>query len=468
MAQLSQSNFFANLNPTTGIEKSAQPDPEEPMWEALIGKIIDGKVIPVIGPDFLTDGLNIHTQLIEAIANWYNVSSSPTSFSELIFDKNYLEGNHNNKDSVYTWINNLCGPLSPRKPEPSQLLVKLLESKLFPFVITTSFIPIVEQTMEKIWGKDLKILNFNNNPSENDDIDNGSDINKPTVYYMFGRAGDSRPHRYVVTDQDMLDFCSSWLSGDDKKRPHKLIRALKDKFLLMLGTDYSDWLFRFIWYSVRQESELKSESNDMISSNTELEESFIKFMKRNNTYLKDNPEEVVRQIKERMERQYANNASLKKKIENRIITKFSYPEEKSDFFISYSRRDSEFVSALYEALSKRGYKVWYDKNDITDGGKFMNEIKQAIKTTKFFVPVFSHNIEAEKNYDHVYRYEWEVACNVHVGRTFIIPISEKGFDFYHSGVNEAISTCNKINFSSADDADQIAERISNVYKSINF
>lgn len=467
MSQDNINNPFGVLSPITGTSHVVQPDPEEPMWEALIGKIIDGKVIPIIGPDFLTDNSNIHLQLIEALANWFNVKTSPTSFSELIYDKDYLDANNNNKDSVYTWINNLCGPQAP-KQKPSQLLVKLLETKLFPFVITTSFIPIVEQTMGNIWGKDLRVMAFNNNPSEIEDIDNESDLSKPTVYYMFGRVGDTRAHRYVVTDQDMLDFCSSWLSGDETRRPYKLIRELKDKFLLMLGIDYSDWLFRFIWYSVRKESELKSENNDMISNNAELEESFSKFMKRNNTYMKNNPEEVIHQISQRMDRQYSLYPQLKKKLTNKIITKFSYPEEKSDFFISYSRRDAEFTLELYEALTKKGYKVWFDKNDLSSGGKFMKEIKQAIKSTKFFIPILSHNIELEKNDNHVYRYEWDVACEVRVGRTFIIPVSEVGFDFYHSGVNETIRSHNTIKYKSIDDVEDLADKISIVYESIKF
>lgn len=475
MAQENKMNPFSGINPIVSDSPNKAYNPEEPMWESLIGKIIDGKVIPIIGPDFLTDGVNINLLLIRALANQFNVTSTPLSFSELVYDENYLKNNNYNKNSVYTWINRYCcgyndGDRFIRGAviEPSQLLVKLIETKLFPFIITTSFMPIVEQTMEKVWGKDLKVLTFNNNPSENNDINNASDLNKPTVYYMFGKVGDTRPHRYVVTDQDMLDFCSSWLSSEDSRKPYILIRELKDKFLLMLGIDYSDWLFRFIWYSVRKESELMSENNDMISNNVELEDSFRKFMLRNKTYLKNNPEEVVRQIKERMDRQYVQNHLLKNKIMNRIVTKFSYPEEKTDIFISYSRRDIEFTEKLYDALTQKGFNVWYDKNNLTDGGKFLQEIKQAIKTTKFFVPILSHNVEDEKNEDHVYRYEWDIAVEVHVGRTFIIPVSEKNFDFYHSGVNDKIQSHNAILYESADDIDTIAEKISIKYNSIKF
>lgn len=45
---------------------------------------------------------------------------------------------------------------------------------MFPFVITTSFTPIVEQAMRNVWESELRFLKFNNNPQENDDVVNES------------------------------------------------------------------------------------------------------------------------------------------------------------------------------------------------------------------------------------------------------------------------------------------------------
>lgn len=299
---------------------------EEPMWNALISKIIDGDVIPVIGPEILTNGSNIHKQLLDFISKSFNVQSNPQNFSELVYDDTYLNANIiDGRDSIYTWINRLFAPDVP-KQRASDLLHKLIESRLFPFIITTSFTPIVEQVMRDVWGKDLRVLKFNNNPSENDDIANESDLYKPSVYYMFGQVGDTRAHSYVVTDQDMLEFCSSWLT--ESSCPKKLINFFKGKSLLMLGIDYSDWLFRFVWYSIRKERKITDNNSDMIATN-KLEESFIHFMMRNKTYMKGNPDEVVDQIVNRINLLYEQKPKLKDIIQKRILTKFSYPEEKS-------------------------------------------------------------------------------------------------------------------------------------------
>lgn len=434
---------------------------DEPMWEALIGKIIDGDVIPIIGPDVLTNDFNLHKQLIDFIAQGFNVKSKPKSFSELVYDSTYLSANRSNRDSIYTWINEIFSPDAP-KQKPSDLLVKLLGSKLFPFVITTSFTPIVEQVMRDGWGKDLRIMKFNNNPSENEDICNESDLTRPTLYYMFGRVGDTRAHRYVVTDQDMLEFCSSWL--DENLRPKKLVNVLKKKFLLMLGTDYSDWLFRFIWFSIRKEREVKGAKSDIIA-NSELEESFIHFMERHETYMKQNPDDVVAEIVKRMDKQYLRDPKLKEKLEKRIINKFSYPEENADVFISYSRSDSTFVESLYEALTKKGLNVWYDKMNLTDGGKFMDEIKRAIQTAKYFIPILTTHVEKEKDEPHVYRNEWDIACGVGIGRTYIIPVSEKHFDFYNSHVPEKIQAHNAIVYEKESDIPMIVDKVINKIES---
>ena len=434
---------------------------DEPMWEALIGKIIDGDVIPIIGPDVLTNDFNLHIQLIDFIAQGFKVKSQPKSFSELVYDSTYLGANRGNRDSIYTWLNEIFGPDAP-KQKPSDLLVKLLGSKLFPFVITTTFTPIVEQVMRDVWGQDLRIMKFNNNPSENEDIGNELDFTRPTLYYMFGRVGDTRAHRYVVTDQDMLEFCSSWL--DENLRPKKLVNVLKKKFLLMLGTDYSDWLFRFIWFSIRKEREAKGTKSDMIA-NSELEDSFIHFMERHETYMKQNPDDVVTEIVKRMDKQFLRDPKLKERLEKRIITKFSYPEEHADVFISYSRSDSAFVEALYEALTKKGLNVWYDKMNLTDGGKFMDEIKRAIQTAKFFFLILTTNVGKEKDEPHVYRNEWDIACGVGIGRTYIIPVSEKHFDFYHSHLPEKIQTHNAIVYENESDIPMIVDKVLNKIES---
>ena len=407
-------------------------DKDEPLWDKLIQQIIDGNVIPVIGADLLTDDNdNPHQAIVDFLANGFKVESKPSSFSELVYDPKYK--NENKKDSIYYQVNRILGNAGFK---PSLRLKRLLSIRQFPFVITTSFTPIVEQTMKEIWKDELRVMRFNNNPSENNDIKNGTALRKPTIYYMFGKVGEGA-HKYVLTDTDMLDYVSAWLSNDNKARPKNLCNELKEKYLLMLGNNYSNWLFRFIWFSMR-----KPDLGHGMIAHDKLDESLLHFLDRAETFTKRNTSDVIDQIITRLD----------KKLKENEETKFDSPKENMDVFISYSRSDGEIAEKLYETLTAQGKRVWYDRNNLTAGGNFMDEIRKAIRTAKYFVPIFSNNVTKEKGDSHVYRNEWDTAIEVAIsmGRTYIIPLAEEGFDFYKSAIPEKMQQHNAISFSRTD------------------
>lgn len=430
---------FGDLFGRTGGVPSI--DKDEPLWDKLIQQIIDGNVIPVIGADLLTDDKdNPHKVIVDFLANGFKVESKPNSFSELVYEPNYKKDNK--KDSIYYQVNTILGSA---QFEPSLRLKRLLAIRQFPFVITTSFTPVVEHTMKDIWKDELRVMRFNNNPSENHDIKNGTDLRKPTIYYMFGKVGEGA-HKYVLTDTDMLDYVSSWLSNDNKARPKNLCNELKDKYLLMLGNNYSNWLFRFIWYSMRK----PDLGHGMLAYDT-LDVSLLNFLERAETFTKQNTSDVIDQIITRLE----------KKLKENEETKFNKPEDNMDVFISYSRSDSEIAEKLYETLTAQGKRVWYDKNNLTDGGNFMDEIRKAIRTAKYFVPILSDNITKEKGDSHVYRNEWDTAIDVAIsmGRTYIIPLAEKGFDFYKAAIPGKMQQHNAIFFSMSESIEAVSEKI---------
>lgn len=415
---------------------------EESLWDKLIQQIIDGNVIPIIGADMLIDNRkNIHEVIIDGLAKSLNIQSNPKSFSELIYDHAYTQ--KFKKDNIYYQVNSL---FANKRIPSAKRLERLLSIRQFPFVITTSFTPLVEQTMRSIWKDELRVMRFNNNPAENQDIKNSTDMSKPTVYYMFGRVGEGA-HKYVLTDTDMLDYVAAWLSEDNKARPKKLCNELKDKYLLMLGNNYSDWLFRFIWYSMRKPKFEQS----MLAYDDKLDSELINFLERTETFTKQNTSDVIDQIATRVER----------KLQEREETKFYKPEENADIFISYSRSDSAIAERLYIKLTEHGKRVWYDKNDITYGGNFMEEIRKAIRTTKYFIPIFTNNITLEKGQSHVYRNEWEQAIEVAIsmGRTFIIPLAEEGFDFYRAAIPDRMQQHNAIYIPKDEDLDSVVEKI---------
>ncbi len=424
------SNIFDNNN-------------DEPLWDKLIQQIIDGNVIPVIGADLLIDNSsNLHKVIIDGLAKNFGVNKQINSFSELIYTPEYKNKFNFKLDNIYYQVDKI---FAAKRFPASERLRRLLSIRHFPFIITTSFTPVIEQAMQNIWKDELRVMKFNNNPSENSDIKNGADLRKPTIYYMFGKVG-AGAHKYVLTDIDLLDFVSSWLSNDNKARPKNLCNELKDKYLLMLGNTYSDWLFRFIWYSMRK----PDLGHGMLAYDT-LDESLINFLERTETFTKQNTSDVIEQILVRLD----------KKLKENEATKFNKPEENMDVFISYSRSDTQVAEQLYKALTAQGKRVWYDKYNLTDGGLFMDEIRKAIKTAKYFVPILTPNIEKEKRESHVYRNEWDTAIEVAIsmGRTYIIPLADSNFDFYKAAIPERMQQHNAIFYSTEDGIEIVAEKI---------
>jgi hypothetical protein len=56
----------------------------------------------------------------------------------------------------------------------------------------------------------------------------------------------------------------------------------------------------------------------------------------------------------------------------------------ADVFMSYSRRDTEFVRRLADSISGRGKEVWLDTEGIADGEVFPEAIKHAIEQSDAF------------------------------------------------------------------------------------
>ena len=396
---------------------------DEERWEDLIDQIMAGNVIPVIGPDLqIEDENNFHQQLIRLFASKFGVTSKPETFSQLIYDHNFKNA-VKRPEAIYKYIYQVLTKVQKR---PSDLLLRLLSTRKFPFVITTSFTPVVESAMRQVWGQDcVRVLQFRNDPNrdlkvDEGDVPNEKSMMKPTVFYMFGKFSEEK-NRYVVTDMDMMEFCKAWLAGI--KTPRVLTEAIRRRYLLVLGNNYSDWLYRFICFSLNNNME-GMRTMLMVNQHYEDDAPLIQFLHRLETFIQRDPVQVVAEIESRInKREQATGGSH----DNATTCK-------NDVFLSYSRKDEEWVRRLYAMLSAQGLRVWYDRHDIGEGDNWRQAIMAGIHDSRIFVPLLTTNVEQEIMEEHEYRAEWKEAANMAArmgGRTFIVPLAEKGFDFYN-------------------------------------
>lgn len=426
-------------------------------WELLIDQIIEGNVIPVIGSDILMENGNPEQYIIDHIAKKMGINGRPTSFSELLFSPECASF----KENVYLWLNGAC---SQWHFQPSPLLKRILSIRQFPFIITTSFFPVIENTMDEIWGgRKVKSLVFDNNPSTTTlkgvgDIASVSDISTPTVYYMFGKVCGSA-HRYVVTDVDMLSFCRSWLSSE--RRPPVLSSILKNKYLLVLGNSYPDWLFRFIWYSMNSTDDEKdpfSKTLGMMVSN-KAEDTLLQFLNRLNTFTQKDPEYVIETIERKL-------TDRKDDIERQ---RFNKPQKDCDVFISYYREDSLLANKLYDMLTAKGLNVWYDRKKLKYGDQWMHEIEEAIDTVRLFVPIVTKKTVSDDDKEfHMYRKEWKIADRRADGfcRHFIIPLVADDVDIYSAPIPQSFKH-SQAGIYKADDQTSLTKFVEGILSTIN-
>lgn len=78
-------------------------------------------------------------------------------------------------------------------------------------------------------------------------------------------------------------------------------------------------------------------------------------------------------------------------------TSGTMPDTDKDIFISYSRKDTEIVKAIYEWLEKAGYKCWLDVDGMFSGVSYKKVIVDAIKRSKVLLFMSSENSNKSRN-----------------------------------------------------------------------
>lgn len=83
-------------------------------------------------------------------------------------------------------------------------------------------------------------------------------------------------------------------------------------------------------------------------------------------------------------------------IDNSSVSNSAPERTDYDLFISYSRRDKEFVRQLWQALTQANQKTWVDWNDIPPITDWRQEIYLGIETANHFIFILSpHSIASE-------------------------------------------------------------------------
>ena len=300
--------------------------------------------------------------------------------------------------------------------EVSDDLISLLSTKCFRLVLTTSFDGYLESAMRKVFGDELRVMNIYN-PADLKSFAVGSEYGTvpPTLFYAFGKAESE--YDFVLSENDAIKLISRWLGND---APTGLIEYMKDKKILAAGCKFDDWYFRFFWYCLRQDFENLS-GDVAISLQTDSSESDRKlaaYLSKINVENKGNSREFVAELSRRL----ANPAVS-------VYDKFRHNLQRGGVFISYASEDFPIVCQVFSALLEAGFRVWFDRRELTGGAQYDTRISNAIRECRIFVPILSRQTKIDLTSGNSRYYkdvEWnEVRDNKDC---VIIPVQLHGFE----------------------------------------
>lgn len=340
-------------------------------WARLLEEIDKGNVIPVLGQELFTlavEGkeVSLREYLLQKMKERLGVEEEITDFAELSYEYHVREWDRIQSEPYYE-TTRILQEIAGLEVEVLPELQELLSIEKFRLVLSTSFDDLVLKVMEGFWGKGrVKRLSYEKRSCK-EDID---DLSKPCVYQMFGKAS-AVPHEFVLTEDDLLEFLHAWL--DENYRPKRLSNVLQEKYLLVIGCNYPNWLFRFFFHSLKFSSRSSSAQKVGMLADSRLDRDLVGFLSRMNAGVHGDARAFIRELVKRWKA-------------------FQGVESKKEIFISYASDDFEQACRVAEAFQELGVAVWFDKKSLEPGDAYEAMIKQNIQESKIFVPVLSRSV----------------------------------------------------------------------------
>jgi hypothetical protein len=412
---------------------AAQPVVEnfdEDAWDDLLNYIEEKRVIPIIGPDLLrvqTDrGLRpLYEWLAEKLAAKLSVDPGvlpqPLTLNDVICA--YL-GQRGRREEVYTRLRSIMREVEFEPPLALRQLAQITDFDLF---ITTTFDPLLEKAVnaERYGGQSTaEVIAYAPNRVADLPAERGQ-LQRAVVYHLLGRLSASPT--YVVSDEDMLEFICALQS--EHLTPEKLFHELEHNHLLLIGSDFSNWLARLFLRMAKRKrlSDPRDVGEILADDHTMKDERLVAFLQQVSvrTRVYGGAEAFVADLHARwMKRRGGTDATGDR---GAVPQRFLPPSREMPehaIFISYAREDLPAVQRLKAAMDAAGLTTWFDLDRLEGGDDYDRKIRANIGRCSFFVPVISAT--TQRRHEAYFRREWSYAVDrslsIAEGGVFILPV----------------------------------------------
>ncbi len=388
--------------------------------------------MPIIGPELLkveteTGPRPLYEWLAEKLAARLGVNLAglplPLTLNDVVCS--YL-GNRGRREEAYTRLRTIMRESNFTPPLALRQLAQITDFDLF---VSTTFDPLLEQAVnaERFSGaQTTEVIAYAPNrvadlPVERDRLQ------RPVVYHLLGRLSASPT--YVISDEDMLEFVCALQS--EHLTPGKLFHELEHSHLLVIGSDFSNWLARIFLRMVKRRrlSDPREVGEVLADDHTARDVRLVSFLQQVSvrTRLYGGAEAFVAELHRRwLQRRSPGQTAAP--VGTASPVRFLPPAREmpeNAIFISYAREDMAAVQRLKAGLDAAGFTVWFDLERLESGDDYDRKIQRNISRCAFFIPIVSAT--TQRRHEAYFRREWSYAVdrarNIAEGAVFILPVT---------------------------------------------
>jgi len=403
---------------------------DDDAWDDLLNYIEERRVIPIIGPDLLRvqteRGLRpLYEWLAEKLAVRLSVDAvglqQPVTLNDVVCA--YL-GQRGRREEAYTRLRSIMREV---EFEPPLALRQLAQITDFDLIITTTFDSLLEKALnlERYAGQSTtEVIAYAPNRVADLPVER-SQLQRTVVYHLLGRLSASPT--YVVSDEDMLEFICALQS--EHLTPEKLFHELEHNHLLLIGSDFSNWLARLFLRMAKRKrlSDPREVGEILADDHTMKDERLVAFLQQVSvrTRVYSGAEAFVAELHSRWTKRQGGTAAVSGA--GAVPQRFAPPSREmpeNAIFISYAREDLSAVQRLKAAMDAAGLTTWFDLDRLEGGDDYDRKIHANIGRCSFFVPVISAT--TQRRHEAYFRREWSYAVdrtrNIAEGGVFILPV----------------------------------------------
>ncbi len=342
-------------------------------WNRLVDNIHDDQVIPVIGPGLISvpDGeggeILLYQWFARALQKRLGLSVPNDSLNGVCCE--YLL-NNGKRDDLYHHIRDIIR--EEFAFSPNQALLDLAGISDFKLFLSTTFDPLLGQALEESrpgFRLDSRDLVKSFHPNQPEDINRT--IPEPALlYHILGLY--NRHHEFAIWDEDYMEYVFGL--NDHRDALENLFLLMTNRYLLLLGAPYQDWIVRFFLRAVKQRRFSDRSSSEFLTDHrSNLGEAMVFFFDKvvqSTRIVGGDPATFVKQLSIRWKERHGSGEITWEQLKDQM------PKQapQNAVFVSYASDDKEAVLRLVNGLIAAQVPVWLDLDRLEAGSNYERDL----------------------------------------------------------------------------------------------